>query len=163
MSRNKGPVALILSRQKLPTLDQTIYPSAANVEKGAYILKDSDGTPDLILIASGSEVSLILEAQEQLSTEGIKARVVSMPSWDLFDYQDQSYRESVLPPHIRKRVAVEAGVTFGWYKYVGLDGDVIGIDSFGDSGEGTAVMKKFGFTVENVVERAKAVLNNSAK
>jgi transketolase len=159
MSRNKGPVALILSRQKLPTLDQNIYPSAANVEKGAYILKDSDGTPDLILIASGSEVSLILEAQKQLSSEGIKARVVSMPSWDLFDYQDQSYRDSVLPPHIKKRVAVEAGVTFGWYKYVGLDGDVIGIDTFGDSGEGTAVMKHFGFTVENVVERSKAVLS----
>ncbi|CAM3909382.1 transketolase [Mucilaginibacter galii] len=159
MSRNKGPVALILSRQKLPTLDQNIYPSASNVEKGAYILKDSDGTPDLILIASGSEVSLILEAQEQLTAEGIKVRVVSMPSWDLFDYQDQSYRDSVLPPHIKKRVAVEAGVTLGWYKYVGLDGDVIGIDSFGDSGEGTAVMKHFGFTVENVVKRAKAVLN----
>jgi transketolase len=163
MSRNKGPVALILSRQKLPTLDQSIYPSASNVEKGAYILKDSDGTPDLILIASGSEVSLILEAQKQLSSEGVKVRVVSMPSWDLFDYQEQSYRDSVLPPHIKKRVAVEAGVTIGWYKYVGLDGDVIGIDSFGDSGEGTAVMKHFGFTVENVVERAKAVLNNSIK
>jgi transketolase len=163
MSRNKGPVALILSRQKLPTLDQSIYPSASNVEKGAYILKDSDGTPDLILIASGSEVSLILEAQKQLSLEGVKVRVVSMPSWDLFDYQEQSYRDSVLPPHIKKRVAVEAGVTIGWYKYVGLDGDVIGIDSFGDSGEGTAVMKHFGFTVENVVERAKAVLNNSIK
>jgi transketolase len=163
MSRNKGPVALILSRQKLPTLDQTIYSSASNVEKGAYILKDSDGTPDLILIASGSEVSLILEAQTQLSAQGVKVRVVSMPSWDLFDYQEQSYRDSVLPPHIKKRVAVEAGVTIGWYKYVGLDGDVIGIDSFGDSGEGTAVMKHFGFTVENVVERAKAVLNNSIK
>ena len=161
MSRNKGPVALILSRQKLPTLDQSIYPSASNVEKGAYILKDSDGTPDLILIASGSEVSLILEAQKQLSSEGVKVRVVSMPSWDLFDYQEQSYRDSVLPPHIKKRIAVEAGVTIGWYKYVGLDGHVIGIDTFGDSGEGTAVMKHFGFTVENVVEHAKGLLNNS--
>lgn len=161
MSRNKGPVALILSRQKLPTLDQSIYPSASNVEKGAYILKDSDGTPDLILIASGSEVSLILEAQKQLSSEGVKVRVVSMPSWDLFDYQEQSYRDSVLPPHIKKRIAVEAGVTIGWYKYVGLDGHVIGIDTFGDSGEGTAVMKHFGFTVENVIEHAKGLLNNS--
>ena len=159
MTRNKGPVALILSRQKLPTLDQNIYAPASNVEKGAYILKDSDGTPDLILIASGSEVSLILEAQKQLSQEGIKVRVVSMPSWDLFDYQDQSYRDTVLPPHIKKRVAVEAGVTFGWYKYVGLDGDVIGIDTFGDSGEGTAVMKHFGFTAENVYKRSKALLN----
>jgi len=159
MTRNKGPVALILSRQKLPTLDQSIYAPASNVEKGAYILKDSDGTPDLILIASGSEVSLVLQAQEQLNQEGIKARVVSMPSWDLFDYQEQSYRDSVLPPHIKKRIAVEAGVTIGWYKYVGLDGDVIGIDTFGDSGEGTAVMKHFGFTAENVYNRAKALLN----
>lgn len=159
MSRNKGPVALILSRQKLNTLDQTIYGSAKNVEKGAYILKDSDGTPDIILIASGSEVGLVLEAQELLSKEGVKARVVSMPSWDLFDYQDQEYRDSILPPHIRKRLAVEAGVTFGWYKYVGLDGDVIGIDTFGDSGEGTAVLKYFGFTTENVYQRAKAILN----
>jgi transketolase len=159
MSRNKGPVALILSRQKLNTLDQNIYGSAKNVEKGAYILKDSDGTPDIILIASGSEVGLVLEAQELLSKEGVKARVVSMPSWDLFDYQDQEYRDSILPPHIRKRLAVEAGVTFGWYKYVGLDGEVIGIDTFGDSGEGTAVLKHFGFTTENVYQRAKAILN----
>jgi transketolase len=159
MSRNKGPVALILSRQKLNTLDQNIYGSAKNVEKGAYILKDSDGTPDIILIASGSEVGLVLETQELLSKEGVKARVVSMPSWDLFDYQDQEYRDSILPPHIRKRLAVEAGVTFGWYKYVGLDGDVIGIDTFGDSGEGTAVLKHFGFTTENVYQRAKAILN----
>jgi transketolase len=159
MSRNKGPVALILSRQKLNTLDQNIYGSAKNVEKGAYILKDSDGTPDIILIASGSEVGLVLEAQEMLSKEGVKARVVSMPSWDLFDYQDQEYRDSILPPHIRKRLAVEAGVTFGWYKYVGLDGDVIGIDTFGDSGEGTAVLKHFGFTTDNVYQRAKAILN----
>jgi transketolase len=159
MSRNKGPVALILSRQKLPTLDQSVYGSAENVEKGAYILKDSDGTPDIILIASGSEVSLVLAVQDQLGKEGVKARVVSMPSWDLFDYQDQEYRDSVLPPHIRKRIAVEAGVTFGWYKYVGLDGDVVGIDTFGDSGEGTAVLKHFGFTTENVYQRAKAVLN----
>jgi len=159
MSRNKGPVALILSRQKLNTLDQNIYGSAKNVEKGAYILKDSDGTPDIILIASGSEVGLVLEAQELLTKEGAKVRVVSMPSWDLFDYQDQEYRDSILPPHIRKRLAVEAGVTFGWYKYVGLDGDVIGIDTFGDSGEGTAVLKHFGFTTENVYQRAKAILN----
>jgi transketolase len=159
MTRNKGPVALILSRQKLPTLDQNIYPSASNVEKGAYILKDSEGEPEIILIASGSEVKLVLGAQEQLTKEGVKVRVVSMPSWDLFDYQDEAYRESVLPAHITKRIAVEAGVTFGWYKYVGLNGEVIGIDTFGDSGEGEAVMKHFGFTVDNVYERAKALLS----
>jgi transketolase len=161
MTRNKGPVALILSRQKLPTLDQNIYPSASNVEKGAYILKDSEGTPDLILIATGSEVSLIIKAGEQLSNEGVKVRVVSMPSWELFDTQEQAYCDSVLPPHITKRLAVEAGVTVGWFKYVGLNGDVIGIDSFGDSGEGEAVMKHFGFTVDNVYQRAKALLNKT--
>jgi transketolase len=159
MTRNKGPVALILSRQKLPTLDQEVYPSASNVEKGAYILKDSEGEPEIILIGSGSEVKLVLGAQEQLAKEGVKARVISMPSWDLFDYQDQAYRDSVLPPHITKRVAVEAGVTFGWYKYVGIHGKVIGIDTFGDSGEGEQVMKHFGFTVDNVYTTAKQLLN----
>ncbi|WP_345947553.1 transketolase [Mucilaginibacter sp. PAMB04274] len=161
MSRNKGPVALILSRQKLPVLDQNIYPSASNVEKGAYILKDSDGEPDIILIASGSEVKLVLGAQEQLSKEGVKVRVVSMPSWDLFDYQDEEYRNAVLPPNVTKRIAVEAGVTFGWYKYVGIQGKVIGIDSFGDSGEGEAVLEHFGFTVDNVYQTAQQLLNTN--
>ncbi|MFD1257793.1 transketolase [Mucilaginibacter terrae] len=158
ITRDKGPVALILSRQKLPTLDQNTYAPAQNLEKGGYILKDAEGTPDIILIGAGAEVHLALGAQELLSKEGIKARVVSMPSFELFDYQDKAYRDSILPPHIIKRISVEAGVTLGWYKYVGLDGEAIGIDSFGESGEGTAVLKHFGFTVEHVYQRAKALL-----
>lgn len=159
MSRLKGPVALILSRQKLPVLDQQKYAPASNVEKGAYILSEAKGTPDIILIASGSEVSLVLEAQEKLFAEGIHARVVSIPSFELFNQQDESYQNSVLPPNLTKRLAVEAGVTLPWYKYIGTEGAVIGIDSFGESGEGKAVMAHFGFTVENVCNKAKELIN----
>jgi transketolase len=160
MSRLRGPVALILSRQKLPIIDQEKYAPATNVWKGAYILSEAkNGTPDIILIATGSEVHLILEAQEKLAAEGINARVVSAPSLEIFAQQDEAYQHEVLPPNILKRLAVEAGVTLPWYKYVGLDGDIIGIDSFGESGEGNAVMAHFGFTTDNVVKRAKALLN----
>jgi len=158
MGRLKGPVALILSRQKLPVLDQDKYASASNVEKGGYILSEAKGTPDIILIATGSEVSLVLEVQEKLAAEDINARVVSLPSFELFNQQDQSYQDSVLPPNQRKRLAVEAGVTLPWYKYVGFEGAVIGIDTFGESGEGKAVMGHFGFTVDHVYEKAKEVL-----
>lgn len=159
MSRLKGPVALILSRQKLPVIDQEKYASAANVEKGAYILSDSVGEPDIILIATGSEVHLVLEVQEKLVAEGIKARAVSMPSFELFNQQDKVYQDSVLPPSQHKRLAVEAGVTLPWYKYITSQGDVIGIDTFGESGEGNAVLTHFGFTTENIYDRAKALLN----
>ena len=159
MSRLKGPVALILSRQKLPVIDQEKYASAANVEKGAYILSDSVGEPDIILIATGSEVHLVLEVQEKLVAEGIKARAVSMPSFELFNQQDKVYQDSVLPPSQHKRLAVEAGVTLPWYKYITSQGDVIGIDTFGESGEGNAVLTHFGFTTENIYNRAKALLN----
>jgi transketolase len=159
MSRLKGPVALILSRQKLPVIDQEKYASAANVEKGAYVLSDSDGEPDIILIATGSEVHLVLEVQEKLVAEGIKARVVSLPSFEIFNQQDKAYQDSVLPPSQAKRLAVEAGVTLPWYKYVTSQGDVIGIDTFGESGEGKAVLAHFGFTTENIYNRAKALLN----
>ncbi|MCL4640041.1 MAG: transketolase [Olivibacter sp.] len=158
MSRLKGPVALILSRQKLPVIDQQRYASGDNLSKGGYVLSDTDGTPDIILIATGSEVQLVLEAKEQLAKEGIGARVVSMPSFELFNQQDQAYREQVLPPHVAKRLAVEAGVTPLWYQYVGADGDVIGIDTFGESGEGKAVMTHFGFTAKHVYERALKLL-----
>ncbi|MBS7563944.1 transketolase [Mucilaginibacter sp. Bleaf8] len=159
VTRMKGPVALILSRQKLPVLDQSKYaPAIGNVEKGAYILSEAQGTPQLILIATGSEVSLALKAQEQLQQEGVAARVVSMPSWELFEKQDKAYRDSVLPPTQHKRLAIEAGITLAWYKYVTAEGDVIGIDRFGESGPGEEVLKEFGFTVENVCERAKALL-----
>ncbi len=161
MQRMKGPVALILTRQKLPILDRTRYAPAADLAKGAYILSEAAGTPELILIATGSEVQLALGAQEVLQGEGTRVRVVSMPSWELFEKQDLSYRDAVLLPAVRKRVAIEAGVTFGWYKYVTSEGAVVGIDRFGESGPGEEVMQAFGFTVENVCNQARAVLQRA--
>ena len=157
MQKMQGPVALILTRQKLPIIDQSRYAPATNLRKGAYVLKDADGEPELILIATGSEVQLALAAQDVLSKEGRKVRVVSMPSWELFEEQDEAYRNKVLPPAIIKRLAIEAGVTFGWYKWVGSAGAVIGIDRFGLSAPGEEVMAYFGFTVDNVVAKAKAL------
>jgi transketolase len=159
IQREKGPVALILSRQKLPVIDQSKYASAANLVKGAYVLSEAAGTPAIILIATGSEVQLALGAQEALQKEGIAARVVSMPSFELFEKQNQAYRDSVFPPAIHTRLAIEAGITLAWYKYVTAEGDVIGIDRFGESGPGEEVLKALGFTVENVVSRAKALIN----
>lgn len=158
MEHKDGPVAMALTRQEIPVLDQKKYASAKNIEKGAYILSDSEGQPDIILIASGSEVHLILEAQIELKKSNIQARVVSMPCWNLFDKQNEAYRESVLPKGIRKRLSVEAGSTLGWLKYVTDEGDTIGIDRFGESAPGEEVMREFGFTVENVVKKAKALL-----
>ena len=163
MTRMKGPVALILTRQKLPTLDQAQYAPAQNLERGAYILKEADGTPEIILIATGSELQLVVKAQERLKEEGIQARVVSMPSWELFEQQDQRYKDSVLPPAIKKRLAVEAGVTFGWHKYVTAEGVVIGLDRFGESGPGEEVLKHFGFTVDNVYNHAKGLVKKENK
>src|SRR4030095_4533556 len=158
----QGPVALILSRQKMPTLDRNKFASAKNLGKGAYILRDSEGTPEIILIATGSELHLVVEAQELLTKEGIKARVVSMPSWELFEKQSKGYKESVLPPTVHTRLAIEAGVTVGWHKYVTTEGEVIGIDRFGESGPGDEVMKHFGFTTENVGQRARVLLKKQA-
>ena len=152
-----GPVSLALTRQEIPVIDQKKYASAKNLEKGAYILSDSEGVPDIILIASGSEVHLILKAQEELKKNKINARVVSMPSWNLFDQQTAAYKEEVLPKNIRKRLAVEAGSSVGWMKYTTDDGDVIGIDKFGESAPAEEIMKEYGFTVENVVKRANAL------
>ncbi|HUV65968.1 MAG TPA: transketolase, partial [Sedimentisphaerales bacterium] len=147
------PAALVLTRQNLPTLDRTKYGPASGVQKGGYVLIDSaDGRPDVILMATGSEVSLCLEAYEQLAAEGIKARVVSMPCWELFDRQPVEYRNSVLPPAVTRRVAVEAGVKQGWERYIGLEGRFIGMCGFGASGPAKVLMQHFGFTVENVVE-----------
>jgi len=163
MMQSKNPVALILSRQKLPILDQQKYGSArGGVEKGAYILSDSEGTPQIILIATGSEVSLAMKAQEALKNEGIGARVVSMPSWELFDKQDEGYRHEVLPPSVRKRISIEAGSPIGWHKYVTDEGTSISMNRFGLSGPGDEVMKEFGFTVENVVEQAKTLLKGQS-
>lgn len=154
-----GPVCLIFTRQTVPTIDQEKYGKAKGVEQGAYILSDCDGKPELILIASGSEVHLIVEAQKQLKEENIAARVVSMPSWNLFDKQDASYKENVLPKDVKKRLSVEAGSPLGWHKYVTDEGDVLGIDKFGESAPGEQLMEEYGFSVENVVKKAKALLN----
>lgn len=160
MTTPKSPVVLILSRQKLPTLDQEKYGSAREgVAKGAYILSEAEGgKPELILLATGSEVALVMQAQEKLQAQGVPTRVVSMPSWELFEKQDKAYRQQVLPSDVRKRVAVEAGSPMGWHKYATDEGTVIAMNRFGESGPGEAVMEYFGFTVENVVKQANWVL-----
>jgi transketolase len=159
MQLKHEPVALILTRQALPTLDRNKYASADGLKRGAYILADhASGKPDVILIGTGSEVSLCVEAYEKLSSEGVKVRVVSMPSWELFDHQDQSYRDNVLPPNVKARVSVEQLSTFGWEHYVGSSGQRIGMKSFGASAPLKELQKKFGFTVDNVVKAAKELL-----
>ncbi|MCG3147902.1 MAG: Transketolase [Verrucomicrobiae bacterium] len=158
MAEKKQPIALALTRQNVPTLDRTKYAAAAGLRQGAYILSDSAGQPDLILIGTGSELALVVEAGEKLKAEGVKVRIVSMPSCELFDRQPAAYREQVLPRSIRKRLAVEAGTTQGWHKYVGLDGAVIGRDGFGASAPFKDIFKQFGFTVENVYATAKKLL-----
>ena len=158
LEHSGGPVALILTRQNVPTIDQEKYTKATNVEKGAYILSDCEGEPQLILMGSGSEVHLLLEAQEKLKGESIKARVVSFPSWELFDSQSKEYKESVFPKKVRKRLAVEAGSPIGWCKYVTDEGNVIGITKFGESAPGEEVMKEYGFSVENVIAKGKALV-----
>ncbi len=153
-----GPVLLILTRQKLPIIDQKKYGSAENVLKGAYILSDAGEKMDLIIIATGSEVSLALKTQDKLKEDGINTRVVSMPSWELFEKQPDEYKNKVLPPDFKKRLAIEAGTTFGWCKYISDEGDVIGIDRFGESAPIEALMEYFGFTVSNAVSKAKKIL-----
>jgi transketolase len=153
-----GPTALILSRQAMPTIDRQIYASAANLEKGAYILADlGTGKPDVILMATGSEVSLILEAGDQLAKKKINVRLVSMPSWELFRKQPEAYRKSVLPDNIRNRVAIEAGVTMGWREWVGDQGVVIGLDHFGASAPYKDLYQHFGLTVEKIIEAVENI------
>jgi transketolase len=155
----KHPVLLALTRQDVPTLDRTRYASADGVRRGAYVLSDAkDGKPSLILIASGSEVGLILAAADRLQIEGVAVRCVSMPSWELFDAQPQSYRDEVLPPAVTARLAVETGVAQGWRRYVGERGDMLGIERFGASAPADVLLREYGFSVENVVRRAKALL-----
>jgi transketolase len=140
-------------------LDRTRYPSAENVQRGGYVLWQVDeGTPDVILIGTGSETHIALEAGKMLADEGIKARVVSMPSWELFDQQPAEYRGSVLPSSVRARVAIEAGMAVGWEHYVGLDGAVVGMRSFGASAPGPVLYEKFGLTAENAAAKAKELL-----
>ena len=153
-----GPVALVLTRQNIPVLDQQKYTSATELEKGAYILSDSENEPDIILIGTGSEVSLLMQTQEKLKEESISARVISMPSWELFEKQDESYKEKVFPKTMKKRLAVEAGSTLGWHKYVTDEGDIIGMTTFGESAPAEELYKLFGFTVDNVIKKAKALI-----
>jgi transketolase len=159
MQLKHQPAALVLTRQVVPTFDRTKYAPASGTARGAYILADVDsGKPDVILMGTGSEVSLCINAYEQLKAEGIKARVVSMPSWDIFERQEKAYRNKVLPPEVKARVAVEQASTFGWAQYVGLDGKVIGMRSFGASAPLKDLLKKFGFTPDKVVEAAKEAM-----
>jgi transketolase len=164
MQLHHEPATLILSRQALPTFDRSKYASAAGVAKGAYVLADTpDGKPDVLLMATGSEISLCLDAYEKLKAEGIKARVVSMPSWEIFEHQSQEYRDSVLPPSVPARVSVEQAATFGWARYTGAGGARIGMHTFGASAPLKELQKKFGFTPEKVVEAAKEQLAQAGK
>jgi transketolase len=154
VTNRETPSIIACSRQGLPQIAGT---SIEGVTKGAYTISDCEGTPDIILIGTGSELQLCVEAAEQLTAAGKQVRVVSMPSWELFDAQDEAYQESVLPTAATKRLAVEAGISMGWCRYVGQAGDVISIERFGASAPGKTVLEKFGYTVENVVARANAL------
>jgi transketolase len=151
-----GPVALIFTRQAVPTLDRTRCASAAGLKRGAYVLLDGDGPPDVILMATGSEVQWCVAAHDELKAAGIRARVVSMPSWELFERQPEEYREAVLPASCTARLAVEMASPFGWDRYIGPAGRVLGISRFGESAPLRDLLKAFGFTVANVVAEARA-------
>ena len=166
--RRHAPTALALTRQKVPLIDRTRYSTAAGVLRGGYVLAEaeadgavarpSERAPQLILIATGSEVSLALDAREKLQAEGIPTRVVSLPCWELFEEQTQDYRNQILPPEVTARLGIEAGVRQGWDRYVGARGDVICLDRFGASAPGDVVMRELGFNIDNVLHRAKALL-----
>jgi transketolase len=156
MNLTHEPAALILTRQDLPTLDRDKYAPASGVARGAYVLANADdGPPDVLLLATGSEVALCVSAYEQLKADGIKARVVSMPSWELFEHQSQEYQDSVIPPEVTARVSVEQASTFGWERFTGLTGARIGMHTFGASAPLKELQTKFGFTPEAVVKAAK--------
>ena len=159
--KHHGPVALLLTRQKLSTIDRDTYSEAEGLLRGAYVLADmGQYDPEIILMASGSEVNLILNAASHLAAEGVNVRVVSFPSWEIFAQQEQSYKDEVLPPDVKTRMSVEAGSTFGWERWVGDHGRIIGIDKFGASAPGDRVMKEYGFSVANVIEKALALLRS---
>ncbi len=162
VANTHGPVLLVLSRQAMPTLDRIKYAPAAGVARGAYVLADAPGgKPDVILIGTGSELSLCVEASDRLKAEGINARVVSMPSWEIFEKQDRAYKEAVLPPAVTARVSVEMGATLGWERHVGLKGQMVGMHSFGASAPWKGLQKKFGFTAETVVAAAQKAIAGS--
>jgi transketolase len=165
----EGPVAMLLTRQNLPVLDRTELAAAEGALRGAYILADPDGAepdggvPDAILIATGSEVAVALEARVLLAEQAVATRVVSMPSWEIFDAQDEEYKNSVLPPEVEARVSVEAGVTMGWERYVGSRGVSVGVDRFGASAPGERVLTELGITPENVVNAALELLGHTER
>jgi transketolase len=157
LERRDGPTALIFTRQNVPTLDRSALASTEGALRGGYLLRAVEN-PQVALIGTGSELSLALAAADILAAQGVAAQVVSLPSWELFDAQDKSYRDSVLPPELTARVAVEAGVSMGWERYVGLRGAVVGINHFGASGPAPELFKKFGLTAEHVAEVATQVI-----
>jgi transketolase len=154
-----GPVVLALTRQNIDVLDRTELPPADGLAKGAYVLVGADGTPDVILMATGSEVQVALAAREILLEKGVQARVISMPSWELFERQSQAYKDAILPAQVTARLAVEAGVRLGWGRYVGLQGDVISIERFGASAPYKVLWQEFGFTESAVAVRALELVN----
>lgn len=160
MNLKHEPVVLVLSRQNMPTIDRTKYAQASGVKKGAYVLADPPcgSRPELIIMATGTEVGLAMEAYDKLIADGVKARVVSMPSWELFDHQDAEYQNSVLPFDVKARISIEMGSTMGWHRYVGDHGIIIGMKTFGASAPLKELAKKFGFSTAHVVEHAKEML-----
>jgi transketolase len=158
LERCQGPTALILSRQNLPVLDRTTLAPANGVQRGGYVLWEAGTSPELLLIGTGSEVHIALDAGKILEQKGIKARVVSLPSWALFDMQSAEYRNSILPPDIKARVSIEAGIPLGWERYVGQNGVAIGLPHFGTSAPGDVIYKQWGLTSQNVVDTALGLL-----
>jgi transketolase len=158
LEHRHGPTALVLTRQNLPVLNRTALASASGVQYGGYILWEAAAPPDIILIGTGSEVHIALEAGELLQEKSIAARVVSLPSWELFDAQPVEYRDAVLPPNIRARISIEAGTPLGWERYVGLDGIAIGLSRFGASAPGKVIYEKLGLTAQHMVDEALKLL-----
>jgi transketolase len=159
IARQDGPTALLFTRQNVPTLDRAVYAPASGLQRGAYVLGDiGDNDPELILMASGSEVSLIVRAGEAMAAEGVNVRLVSFPCWELFEKQDDEYRRSVLLPNVKARLAVEAGIAVGWHRWVGEKGSVLSLEHFGASAPAKVIFEHFGFTVENVITRARILL-----
>jgi transketolase len=159
ITNTSGPTTLVLSRQNLPVLDRSVCSAASGTKRGGYILWESAPDPDLILIATGSEVSITLSAGCELAAKGIKVRIVSLPSWEIFDREQQEYRNSVLPPQVTKRITVEAGIKLGWEHYIGLSGKIIGMETFGASAPAPVLYEKFGLTTEKIIEAARELLN----
>jgi transketolase len=159
MQNNNGPTAIVLTRQKVPQIDRKACASTACVEKGAYVLWESHDHADVIIIGTGSELHLALKAGQKLANEGTGVRVVSMPSWEIFDQQPKKYRDQILSPKIRSRVVIEAGLSQGWEKYVGLDGAVVGMTSFGASAPGPVLYEKFEITTANLIARVKELIS----